>query len=584
MRRESSLTSIRARPPVFEFINTLTPLRLFNNVVRGNEAINWGAIGSLAFEPFEDHVISATYVFNVATDKTATAATGGFSENVGEGRELNSFSLIWNERLLEMLQFRGEHRLQDVLGMKLDWLVSIAQTSQEEPDARYLNYVFDVASGRPQFLNDYSPNRPVRYYRDLGEDNLNFKVDDSVPFPLWRGLEGMAKAGYFFSESLRNYNERTLDYETTDLGDGFFETGDPNLFLTQGNFTNLPPRAASSVPANFAYDGESRIEAAYFMLDLPVWDRLRLIGGLRIEDTFIEVDTVNQNTGDVFAPGLIDQRDYLPAVSMIYTIITNLNLRASWAETIARPTFREISPAVLEDVVTSERLQGNPNLKISNIENYDMRLEWFPRPGEVVSVGAFYKTIQNPIEKVYLTLDGQTISYQNTDNPATVWGLEFEARRRLDFIDPLLENFTVGFNYSYIVSEIARPPSETANRPDVGSERTLFDQSPYIVNADVTWEHPRWGTTATIAYNVSGPRLAVVGIIAADVIEQPAPQLDIILSQKIGKHWRFRVTAKNILNPLNEQIYDTSDALGNRFVYQSFRRGISIGCSLTYSY
>ena len=41
--------------------------------------------------------------------------------------------------------------------------------------------------------------------------------------------------------------------------------------------------------------------------------------------------------------------------------------------------------------------------------------------------------------------------------------------------------------------------------------RPLYDQSPYIVNADVSYDNQRSGTSVTVAYYLAAERLALIG-------------------------------------------------------------------------
>jgi outer membrane receptor protein involved in Fe transport len=116
--------------------------------------------------------------------------------------------------------------------------------------------------------------------------------------------------------------------------------------------------------------------------------------------------------------------------------------------------------------------------------------------------------------------------------------------------------------------------------PDVEKTRPLYDQSPYILNLDLTYENPRTRTTATLLYNIAGPRIVIAGITTEDVYEQPAPTLDFILSQKIGRHLGLRFAARNLLNPKIERTYGES---GNQ-LYSSFQRGMTFGLSMSYDF
>jgi len=116
--------------------------------------------------------------------------------------------------------------------------------------------------------------------------------------------------------------------------------------------------------------------------------------------------------------------------------------------------------------------------------------------------------------------------------------------------------------------------------PDISDTRPLYDQSPYVLNLDFNYSNPRLGTSATLIYNVAGPRIAITKVNTEDVYEQPTPTLDFILSQKLGRNLTAKFGAKNLLNPKIERTYGKNSDL----IYSSYRRGRAFGLSLTYEF
>ena len=80
---------------------------------------------------------------------------------------------------------------------------------------------------------------------------------------------------------------------------------------------------------------------------------------------------------------------------------------------------------MLYEVIT----YGNPYLKPSKIYNGDLKFEYYPKSGEIFSVCAFAKHIDNPINKI--TLNGTFSEYTNanTGDAAYVYGVEFEGKK-----------------------------------------------------------------------------------------------------------------------------------------------------------
>jgi outer membrane receptor protein involved in Fe transport len=190
--------------------------------------------------------------------------------------------------------------------------------------------------------------------------------------------------------------------------------------------------------------------------------------------------------------------------------------------------------------------------------------------------------VKNAIERGDLKVNSDVITFFNDD--ATLYGVEFEARKSLDFLGPLFSPFSVGGNLSLVKSEVELRPEDLQAKqgffPDVSETRPLYDQSPYILNLDFNYSNPRWGTSATLVFNVAGPRIAITKLNTEDVYEQPTPTLDLVLSQKIGRQMTLKFAAKNLLDPEIERTYGEDGEL----LYSSYKRGLTFGLSLSYDF
>jgi len=85
-------------------------------------------------------------------------------------------------------------------------------------------------------------------------------------------------------------------------------------------------------------------------------------------------------------------------------------------------------------------IKGNPDLVVTKIKNYDVRLEWFPGRGEVLALSLFYKDLTDPIEQTVRPTIQLQNSFINSDD-AEVMGIELEARKNLGFLWSRLKNF-----------------------------------------------------------------------------------------------------------------------------------------------
>jgi TonB-dependent receptor len=308
------------------------------------------------------------------------------------------------------------------------------------------------------------------------------------------------------------------------------------------------------------------------MVDIPLSKTIRLVAGARLERSEQEVTTF-----DLFNPsaspiiGEVRTTDLLPSLNLTCKLRPNSNLRMGLSRTVSRPSFRELSQFEFTDV-GGHAVVGNPSLKRARIQNYDLRWEWYPDLGENVSVALLYKYFNNPIEQTLLNATELTTSWQNAKSAYT-YGLEIEARKRLDLLSPVLADLTVTGNVSLIRSNVELYPRGL----ETSKERALQGQSPYVVNLMMEYRRPRSGSEVSAMYNVFGPRIAEVGIAGTpDIYEEPFHKLDLVLAQSIWKGVRLKLSAGNLLDP---EVRFTQGDKDQRF----YRKGRSFSLGMSYS-
>lgn len=555
--------------------------------VKSTIEYTWGSLATLAYQVSENHELNFNFMF-VQTAEDEARLLRGQDANFGTipGTSYAEKNILhWTERNLDLMQLKGGHLFPDLSDIRLDWVGSLASTSQEEPDQRIIQFL--ATPGDPNDPNDdsYDPNgpakpgRPTRIWRELQEDNKSFRIDLTVPLSPYSGSDNSIKTGYFITQSEQTYESRAWEINNITSDNLFRRTGDPNdLLRSPTNTYNY-----YNFPANFEYSGEQTIEAGYIMGNWSPQEWVRLVGGVRYETTKLDVSTVNTTLDTDPVDASIDQKDLLPSLAVTFFLRPNLQLRAAWSETIIRPTYREISNAEVYDVARGRTIFGNPDLVLSSSENYDVRLEWYPRPGEIISLGGFYKKIDQPIELAAFNVSNDEIFYNNYDY-ADVFGFELELRKNFrGFWGAPYDQFSLGFNYAYIKSEVPRTDDQKEIQElyagDTSDFRPLYDQPEYVLNADLTWDSFISGTSITLSGGVVGRRLVLVGLGTPDEYEEPAPQLEFSISQKFGRHWKARFSAKNLLDPIYEvtQEYPVGTVSVESYT-KGMQFGLSIGC------
>ncbi|WP_341838729.1 TonB-dependent receptor [Chitinophaga caseinilytica] len=475
-----------------------------------------------------------------------------------------------------------------------------------------------------------------RRWRNLEETNWNYKADVTLPFPLF-GRKQEFKTGVNYLNRDRTFRENMFFLP----GSNFAPNGALTLYDVAGNLDRfvsadvigIRPVAGgtgegadkvggylyNSQKSPNNYTGFFETNAFYGMLDMRILENLRLAGGVRFEKTNIQsaVDTsdvyldpaLTKKNDDgqsvpvmMIDPNTVYKTSYKPyyAANLTYTLHENMNFRMAYNTTLARPELRELTNVFEFDAFQMGLVVGNPNLVNQHTENLDFRWEWFPAAGEVISVSAFGKRIQNQLVKVFsLKTDGlaakypeyPTIQFQNDPNRGTVWGVELELVKDLGRLSPAFRNFFIGTNLLLAQSNIKKTQERySANKSldrHTPENSPLFEQAPFSLNGWLNYKNARSGTDLTATFNMVGERLVQINLTGEpDLYTRPVPMLDLVFSQTLGKRLLFKGYMKNILNPAIETVYANPGTggkwYGNRYVNRSFKRGAEIMLGFTY--
>jgi outer membrane receptor protein involved in Fe transport len=342
--------------------------------------------------------------------------------------------------------------------------------------------------------------------------------------------------GYRFEDSILSVNSRTILDSSNSLA---------NVFRQYDAARNTARTNPGASAATIARGVESAV------LGVPEGQR-KVLG-----------DTISQD---------LEDRIYLPSVNATITPFTGMQLKLGYYETLNRPSFREITPDIFVDVGTGDQLGGNPFLVSSTADSYDFRIEFYPGQFEfslpfgdtlfhvddMLGVSLFYKEIVNPIEFLRPT-DGNLdeIPFNNPEG-AVAEGVEFEFSKNLGFLSlPYAEYFTFGGNISFTSAVAGVSDGEKAllglnNNTDLSrldDERQLTEQPEQILNLNLTYDHPDWGTRVTLAYNEKSEILESIGSEQDfDAFRGPTERLDLIVSHAFDNGLTLNFAVKNLLD------------------------------------
>lgn len=291
---------------------------------------------------------------------------------------------------------------------------------------------------------------------------------------------------------------------------------------------------------------------------------------------------------------------FLPSVSLKNAINSKNNLRFSFSKTVTRPVLIETMEIAYINP-DNETIKGNPDIKISDNYNVDLKWEYFPTNKEIFAVNLFAKRIDNAIERSFVSsgdANGVTVTFYNAKK-ADLAGIELEGIISLSRLSESLNKFTFGANATFMYSDVERSEEQLSlERPNQNfytgelNKRGLQGASPYTINADLKYDtktRNNFNRTFSLVYNVSGSKIYAVGTAGSDnFYEKPFHQVDFVYQEQLTKNWNVKAGVQNILNNKykillgDDSPYNVETNGVN--TYTDYFRGINFNFTLGYTF
>ena len=600
--------------------------------------------GSLGLD--DDEILNSRgYVPNFTPISTqfildASESTGLSASEILNGSLYNTTTIALIERSLEVIQLNGRCLKWKDMGLGISWNLSQSEAEQTDSDVISLtSLVLPNSRIYAEIGNDSGDQfTPFVSYRNIIEEQDFARIDFDYEFELSEDITFSSSAGFAMEDTERDSTLITYDLQFS--SSGIVSNNSEEVLqdgLTGTAFASPAPVAAAT--------GMREIDAYYVSGKATVgkWD---VVAGVRLEKFLM--GTTNSGTTDFFNGDVlvedpdnptnpypvfnsqflginegqplqpdfdtkIEEDQYLPMLSLSYRPIEGMRATAAFSKTNARPSFKDFTYITSRDPESLDYFIGNPALVTSDVKSYDFRLEYAWGGGDMVSVGAFYKKVSNPVEKTFVRgTDAITeIAYNNPDD-AGIRGVEFEIRKNLGFIGPnFMQYFSIGGNVSLIEGEVDILPAmeeifnggfqfvDQNGDPEVQGEghnvynpsqdpstpapvyvaapytkRELYQQPEWIANADISFEQADWGTRATLSLFMQSDVLdAAEGFITKEnaitpsVYQKSFYELNFTLSQELSR-WleglKLSLQAKNLTNSSRSMVYGDDFGGGTR--------------------
>ena len=281
------------------------------------------------------------------------------------------------------------------------------------------------------------------------------------------------------------------------------------------------------------------------------------------------------------------QDDVLPSIAVVAGPYEDLTIRASYSQTVARQTFKELTPIVQQEFLGGPIFVGDPTLGMSSLENYDLRFDYTPTPGSLFSASVFYKDIEDPIEYVQ---SGVLFTFTTPKNYewGKLKGIELEARQRMGDVVDALDGLTLGANATFIDSETELLAQEQQGLANVGAPivtRDMTNAPDHLYNLFATYEIKPTRTSFGVFYTVTGDSL-VTGAGQVDqnfvpsIYQKEFDSLNVSVTQALGSIFTLKLQAKNLTNPYIEEVY-RSEFTGPDATRSIYTKGIDYSISLS---
>lgn len=520
----------------------------------------WGAILNAGLK-LKNHSISFKNTYTRKFDNSSYIINNYLSNDAEEliNTQPQGQRIEVNPTFLDLLQNKlgAQHQLGKI---KVEWDFGRTGIMRNQKDVIRRDLFPRKIDGNyvlMGFVNNTQPGDfPLSRHHYLNkETDYNWNISGSMPFAVG-DTRNILKTGYSGVKKQLKFGWQGAQLNSIDK-----VTPDSLLWLPVSewiNPANLNPKGFVWEVQPYlidSYEGKSQQHAGYLMLDNRFSEQFRLVWGVRLEH-YKYKEIKNPSNAPITGETTVNTSDvawrWLPSMNFTYSPTQKINLRLAYSRTAIRPEFLErvrfqmynpdFNGYVYSEGVTS-----------TLIDAIDFRAELFPALGETISVGAFYRYFDKPVELVKrAALDGrfEYVLFNAVD--AKNYGLEMEFRKKLDFIADLswLSNISVFGNATYISSEVKTNLRAAAGKEPVlnKEKRSLYGQTPYLFNAGIQYQAEQLGLN--VVYNKTGRKVYIVSNWKHDIeYQMPYTQLDAQISYKFLKpKIEIKLNAGNLLD------------------------------------
>lgn len=510
---------------------------------------------------------------------------------------------------LQQHQLTGEYLLP--WSIKFEGMLTYNKIGQQILDERKFQYRLSAILGGEYFFQEpnllrhssWSNNTVAldsRMWTHIDEEDYNWAANFSRTFGTGSAVSTVLKAGYQAWTKKRSLDVFRMLPMTRSAAAGEIlpNIEEPYEVLLApeniGSGTGQAYYYAENIGGRI-FTGDMNSHALYAMADQKFWDKLRLVYGVRVEYYDLsnrQAELLRSRYGNEIPDYLKFQEEsgekdwrWLPSINATYNLSNTVNIRASYSKTAIRPDFRETSFFGFYDYELDANVSGQ-DVVSTLVDNTDLRLEWYPSPGEIISLTGYYKYLDKPIELVNNPSfeDGSYYVFANMES-AKNYGLEMEMRKNLSWVadKSWLADLFVYANGTLLWSKVNYEGPwefrtvesgviERFKERVPGLDRPLIGQSPWLLNLGLGYWGDRFGATAS--YNHRGYRSHLIRKDPRDIEFELAPrQLDLqVYARFLKRKAEIKLNVANLLDEwtryyVNTYGYEQADSQSGGLSY-----------------
>jgi outer membrane receptor protein involved in Fe transport len=570
--------------------------RDYREVVTENRIVNNVLVG-LGYEFGEGNRVRWTNLYIHDTLKRG-ALSQGVQNNQRTGQDFREQATAWYERQLLNTQLNGTFKFDPVT---LDLRAAYAKSRREAPFEINMGYARSNQAASPYgayFLNRLD-NGQTGYARvafsDLDESLVSAGADLSGELRPGLVLTG----GVDFADTERNSERREFQVIAPSTFPNAVALFRPDYLLGSDVIDFYDIGLIETTEADPAFTAKLRTSAGYLQATAELVEGLELNAGARYERAEQDVRpkqvfTTLTNSG---ASTRLEESYVLPAATLTYKFYETMQVRVNASRTIARPQFRELMFQAYFDPESNRSYRGNPLLVDSEFTNAEARYEWYFAPEQRVSIAAFWKKIDRPIEAFTGFNDNTPVTSFANAPEATLYGVETEVQKYFG-----LEKFaSYGFlasrqavvigNYTWTQSKINVGANDTVEVFGTTTQPAsnffidgtpLTGQSDHLVNLQLGLESSERLSQQTLLLSYASDRVTSRGAAGLpDIYESPGLTVDFVAREGVkmfGQDLELKLEARNLTRQRYSEFQERG---GNKVYYNRYDVGTTFSASVT---